>query len=220
MLLGQHRHRLAAQVGQVGHEVVERLERASECVLQHLVEPALLGFAGVQANAQPLRLLQVVRQLGQHGSAARDMEATDADLQRAFAELPGEIERARELVRLHADQRNERPATVALQRPDNPGRLNPAIGLIICRDGYVDIWSKNLSAAAVLRKTIEAGQRIGGDRRPQPLDGVAAIVVVGRLNEDQLEGLRHSLAPLENAKAYTMGAPISPEPFPTNMWKS
>ena len=44
-----------------------------------------------------------------------------------------------------------------------------------------------LRSAAVLGEAVEAGKRVGGDGRAQPLDGVAVIVVVGRLDEDQVE---------------------------------
>ena len=48
--------------------------------------------------------------LGQHREAARDMEAADDHRQPAGAELAGEVERTRKLIRLHPDKTDETAA--------------------------------------------------------------------------------------------------------------
>ena len=110
VLARQERRRLALQRRQIVHVVVERLERAVPGVAQHLVEPALLGLAGEERDAELLRLADLRRHLRQHGDAAGDVEAADADRQAGGEERPREIDRARKLVGLHADQADQRPA--------------------------------------------------------------------------------------------------------------
>ena len=51
VLARQERRRLADQVRQRVHVIVQRLELPVESVAQHLVEPVLLGFAGEERNA-------------------------------------------------------------------------------------------------------------------------------------------------------------------------
>ena len=99
--------------GSVVHVIVERLERAVRGVAQHLVEPALLGLAGEERDAHRLRRFDVGRQFGQHGDAAGDVEAADADRQPGVEERPRQIDRARKLVGLHADEADQRAAAFA-----------------------------------------------------------------------------------------------------------
>ncbi len=70
MLARQDRGRLALERGKIVHEIVERLHLAPPRVAQHVVEPALLGFAGKQGNAERLRLAQLGGHFRQHGDAA------------------------------------------------------------------------------------------------------------------------------------------------------
>ena len=74
-------------------------------VLEELREPPF-PLARVEDDPQRLRRLQVRRQFGQHGDAARDMKAADGDGHAAGAELAADVERARKLIRLHPDHRN------------------------------------------------------------------------------------------------------------------
>ena len=81
MLARQDRRRLALQRRQVVHVVVQRRQRAGPGVAQHRVEPAVLGLAGKERDAQRLRRLHFRRHLRQHREAAGDVEAADRDRQ-------------------------------------------------------------------------------------------------------------------------------------------
>src|SRR5581483_3740516 len=68
--------------------------------------------------------------------------------------------------------------------------MNPPVRLVISGDRDVGVLAQHLAPAAILGEAVEARQRIGRDRRPQPLDRVAIVVVMGRLDQDQMERAR------------------------------
>jgi len=107
VLPGQDRGRLAFEGGKVVHVVIERLELPVPGIAQHRIEAAVLGLAGKEGDAELLRLPNIGRQLRQHGDAAGDVEAADADLQAGGQELPGKVDGARKLVRLDADEADQ-----------------------------------------------------------------------------------------------------------------
>ena len=91
---------------------------------------------------------QVLRHLRQHGDAAGDVEAADADRQPGGEERPREIDRARKLVRLHADQADQRLAAGLADHPDDLVRPDPPVGLVIGVQADVDVRPEHLAAAA------------------------------------------------------------------------
>ena len=84
--------------------------------LQHLVEPPL-RLAGEQRNAHRERFVQRFRPFRQHREAARDMEAADADRDPRRPQRTGDVQRARELIRLHADEADQSQAAVVFDLP-------------------------------------------------------------------------------------------------------
>ena len=187
VLARQERRRLAGQGRQIVHVIVERLERAVEGIAQHIVEPAILGFAGEERNPELLRRFDVGRQLRQHGDAAGDMEAADADRQAGVEKRFGQIDGARKLVRLHADQTDQRTAAFAADHADDLLGLHPPVGFVERVQADIDARSQHLTALGVLRQGIQASERIGGNRRAQPLDRIAVVVVMRRLDHDEVE---------------------------------
>ena len=73
-----------ADVRQVLHMIVEGTKLAARGVQDDFVE-AFLGLAGVDRDAEALRLLDVAGKLLEHGEAARHMEAADQDLHARLA---------------------------------------------------------------------------------------------------------------------------------------
>ena len=129
----QDRRRGSFDGRQVVHVIVERLEFAIERVAQHGVEPAF-RLAGEQAASQRLRLAQICGRLRQHGEAARHVEAADGDGDAAAAKAPRQVEGARKLVRLHADEFDEARA----RRSDGGGDFlgsYAGVGLVTDRCG-------------------------------------------------------------------------------------
>ena len=150
----------------------------------------LLGLAGKERDAERLRLADVGRQLRQHGDAAGDVEAADADRQPGREERPREIDRARELVRLHADQADQRLAAGLPDHADDAVGPNAPVGLVIGVQADLDAFAQHAAPLRVLGEAVEAGERIGRDRRPDPLDRIAVVVIVRRLDHHEMKQAR------------------------------
>ena len=176
---------------------------------QHLVEAAVLALAGEEGNAHGLRGADVGRQFRQHGDAAGDVEAADADLQAGLQERAGKIDRARKLVGLHPHQPDQRLAALAADQLDDLVGADPPVGLVIGMQADFDVRPKRLALAHVFGKRIEAGQRIGRDRRADPLDRVALVVVMRRLDHHEMEQFRSHAIPSERPKCRVRRHPNS-----------
>ena len=119
------------------------------------------------------------------------MEAADADRQAGLEKRLGQIDRARKLVRLHADQPDQAAPACALDHADDLLGLNPPVGLVIGVQTDIDAGAQHLAALGVLRQGVETGQRVGGDRGAQPLDRIAVVIVMRRLDHHEVEDRRH-----------------------------
>ena len=183
----QDRGRLALERGQIVHVVVELGELAVPGIAQHLVEAGVLGLAGKERDPELLGGADIGRQLRQHGDAAGDVEAADADRQAGGEELAGEIDGARELVRLHPDEADQGAAAFAADHADDLVGPHPPVGLVIGVEADFDVRAQHLAGARVLGEAVEAGQRVGGDGRADPLDRIAVVVVMARLDHHEVE---------------------------------
>ena len=173
---------------QIVHEVVDRLETACGGIPQHNVEPALLGLSCVEEAAHIERALHVWLNAGEHCQRAGDVEPANADRDVLLPKPGGDVEGARKLVRLDADQHHK----ALIGRLDLPGdlvRADAGVGLVNGDNVEVDIGTKDLPLAAIPREPVKARQRIGRDWGAEPLDDVAIIIIVGRLDQDQPEQL-------------------------------
>ena len=146
-----------------------------------------LGLAGEERDAERLRLADVVRHLRQHGDAAGDVKAADADRQPGGEERPRQIDRARKLVRLHADQADQRLAAGLADHADDPVGPDAPVGLVIGVEADFDVRPEHLAAARVLGEAVQAGERVGRDRRAEPLDRIAVVVVMRRLDHHEVK---------------------------------
>ena len=61
------------------------------------------------------------------------------------------------------------------------------VGLVESVDFEFDVRAENGAFGAILRKPIERGERVRGNWRAKPLDDVAVVVVMRRLDEHQAE---------------------------------
>ena len=77
-----------------------------------------------------------------------------------------------------------RKAPAMLVRPDARVRL------VDGRDLDVDVVAEHAALFAFERQSVQHGQRVRGNGRAQPLDDVAVVVVVRRLDENQREAFR------------------------------
>ncbi len=115
------------------------------------------------------------------------MKAADGDRQPGGKERLRQIDRARKLVRLHADQADQRAAAVAADHADDLLGPDPPVGLVIGVQADLDAGPEHFAAAGVLGQRVQAGERVGRDRRAQPLNRIAVVVVMRRLDHHEME---------------------------------
>ena len=115
------------------------------------------------------------------------MEAADTDRKARIEERTGKIDRAWELVRLHTDHSYQRTATLLPYHADDAVGPYPPVGLVVSVQADLNVRSQYLAPARVLGKSIEAGQRIGRNGGTNPLDGIAVVVVVRRLDHHKMQ---------------------------------
>ena len=208
--LRQERHRRALHARQVLHEIVDRCELARGRVAQHHVEPAL-GLAGKHGDAHVPAGVEIDRAPVQHRQAARDVEAAHGDRDAGLAERPRDVEGARILVRLDADQRDKPEIAVPPKAGEQRRHVDAGVGLVDRLDVDGDVRPKDLPLGAVGRDAVDGGERIRRNHRAPPADHIAVVVVVRRLDQDELEapfrgqgGLQHRLSPASTPQQPTM----------------
>ena len=195
----QERYRRAPDRRQVLHEVVERLQAALRGILQDDIE-ALLGLAGENGNSQLAREIEVDGGAVEHRQAAGDVKSAERDRNAGGAEGTRDVEGARVLVRLHSHEREQAEIAVAPEAPDQLADVDPGIGLVDEVDVDLDVGAQHLAPRAVEREAVDRGQRIGWDQRPPPADDVSVIVVVRRLDQDELKTALCHLSPPPNRR--------------------
>ena len=184
-LARQHGHRGGGHVRHVGEIIVDGLGRAGVNVAQEFADPSL-ALARVQNRAERLRLFQIRRQFGKHGNAAGDMKSADHDGHALSPKRAREVEGAGKLVGLDPDQPDESPA----RRPYATSRrahVDNRVALVISLDCDVDVGAERALSGASGDEAIDAREAVGGNGRAAPLDDVAVVVVVRRLDENDPE---------------------------------
>jgi hypothetical protein len=124
---------------------------------------------------------------GQHRDRAGDVKAADANGQTGSPKRPGEIDGARKLVRLDADQPDQRPAPGFADRPDDSGRADALIGFIKGMEADADPGAEHLTPGGILGEPVQAGRRIRGYCGLDPADRIAIVVIMGRLDQYEME---------------------------------
>src|SRR5947208_2298681 len=103
VLLGEDRHRLVFEPGQLVHAVIERLQRAVPSVEQDFVETTLLRLAREERDAERLRRAQFGRHVREHREAARHVKSADAYRETGIEKRRCQIDGSRKLIGLDAD---------------------------------------------------------------------------------------------------------------------
>src|SRR6516165_1035807 len=112
------------------------------------------------------------------------MKTADSDLDAALAQRPGKVERARKLIRLNTRKHHHAVAGGGDQRGEADGAY-ARVGLVESVDLEFELGREHAALRTIPDDAIERGQRIGRNRRAQPLNDVAVIVVVRRLHQYQ-----------------------------------
>src|SRR5580704_6934293 len=99
------------------------------------------------------------------------------------------MQRARILVRLHADQADEAEITAGPHLGNDALDAHPRIGLVDGDDIDIDVGPKHFALRAIVDQAVYGGQRIRRHRRAEPADHIAVVVVMRRLHQDHAETL-------------------------------
>ena len=185
-LTGQDRIDRGRHLWHVAQIIVDRLGIAGSDIAHHFGHAAF-GLAREQMNAEIQRFLEIDRQRRQHGDATAHMKAADDHRHAESAKLPPEIERARILIRLNADQADHAAAGGA----DAPRRgldIDDGVALVASFDLDVHIGTENAIARALFDQAVGTRQTVRRQRRAQPLNDVAVVIVVRRLDQNDPEG--------------------------------
>ena len=91
------------------------------------------------------------------------------------------------LVRLNADERDESEIAVAPKAGEERRHVDARVGLVDHLDVDGDVRPEHPPLGAIGRDAVDGGERIRRDHRPPPADDVAVVVVVRRLDQDELE---------------------------------
>ena len=188
----------ALEVRQIVHEIVERLQAVVDGIAQNLLQATFLRFAREKEDAHLLRPAHIRIAFRQHGDGTGDVEPADAHHDAALAQGTGDVERARKLVGLHPHQHHQ-PDIGGPEERGDPGGVDARIGLIEAVDVEVDIFAQALLLGTCLGEPVEHRQGVGRDCRSVPLNDIAVVVVMRRLDQHEAEapaaaGARHPRA--------------------------
>ena len=123
------------------------------------------------------------------------MKAAHHHRQTVGAELPTEIERARKLIGLNTDQSDHAAAAACANAPRNASNIDHGVALVTSFDLDVDVRPERAVTRAFLDQAVDAGQAVGRQRRAPPLNDIAVLVVMRRLDQDDAK------SPLRRADA-------------------
>ena len=129
------------------------------------------------------------------------MEAADHDLHAGRAQGPRDIDGAGEFVRLRADDADQADAAILGDAARDLARAHAGIGLVHGHDVDRQIGAEQLPLGRAERKAIDRGKRVRRHGRAQPLHDIAVIVVMRRLDQDELK-----------ARAGAVPASMGPQP--------
>ncbi len=155
-------------------------------IAQDLVEPAL-GLAREHGDAHFPAGVELDRVPIQHRQAPRNVKSADGNGNSSRPERSGNVESAGILVRLNTDKRDKPEVAVAPEPGEQPPHIDARVRLVDHFDVDGDVRPKDLPLGAIGGDCIHGSERIRGDHRAPPADHVSVVVVVRRLDQNQLE---------------------------------
>ena len=106
------------------------------------------------------------------------METTHGNLDPGLAERSGDVEGARVLVRLDADESDQSEIAVAPKTGEKRGYVDVGVRLVDHRDVDGDVRPKNLPLSAIRGNAVNGGERIRRNHRAPPADHISVVVVM------------------------------------------
>ncbi|HEV2189590.1 MAG TPA: hypothetical protein VGR70_20435 [Stellaceae bacterium] len=155
-------------------------------VLQQGLE-MLLGLAREQDDAEVERLAELRGQILQHRQAAAHVKAANRYGHAARAQFASESHGPGKLVRLHADEADDARVARLGQAGGNRSNRHLDVDLVVAVDLDGDVIAEHLPIGAILGDRVQAGEGIGGDPGPPPLNDVPVFIVVRRFDDLDVE---------------------------------
>src|SRR4051794_6826890 len=110
------------------------------------------------------------------------MKTTDNDRDAVSAQRTRDVERAWKLVRLHPNQRNKAKSVVVRKQGANLSNTDARISFVDHGAIKVNVWAEHGAMSGVARKAVNDSERVRRDERPRPLNDVAVVVIMRRLD--------------------------------------
>jgi hypothetical protein len=125
----------------------------------------------------------------EHAHRPGDMEPPNPDLNPALAQRLCQIERVRELIRLHADHHHH-PGVRFLDHASQAFGTDARVRFVKWVNLDLDVVAEHVPLRAVARQAKDRRERVRRNGRAEPLDHIAVVVVMRRLDENQAKTLR------------------------------
>ena len=91
---------------------------------------------------------------------------------------------------------------------DQLGDVDAGVGLVDQVDIDLDVLAEHMPLGAIEGEAVDRGERIRRDQGPPPANDVAVIVVMRRLDQDELKAALHNFsAPIFAARCHAKGIP-------------
>jgi hypothetical protein len=185
-LLGKERHRRAFDVPQIPHEIVEWHKTSGCGILQQQLKTTL-GFTVEHRNVYVPASIEIDGVAIKHRQTAGPVESSDYNRDASGAERAGDIEGARILVRLDADERKQPKTAVTAKMLEQFGDVNARMGLVNCLDVDYDVRPENSALCAIGFDAVDGGQGIRRSNCVPPAYHVTIVVIMRWLHENELE---------------------------------
>ena len=183
---GEDGGRFGLQRRQILQVVVDRLQRPVRGILQDQVHPAF-QLAGEHADAQVERLLQVGLHFGQHRETAGHMKSADHHRHARRTERAGDIECARILIRLHTDDPHQAESVVTPKQGKQLVDFDPGMDLVDHGDVDGRVGPQHGAQPRIPPQAVEHGERVRRNECAHPLDDISVVVVMRRLDQNELK---------------------------------
>lgn len=138
------------------------------------------------------------------------MKTAHDDLESCRPKASRQIHSAGKLVGLDSHQAHQTPATVGLDATDDPLHRNQRVGLVVGVDLDAHALAQNPGSVCSAGQPVEARERVGRDPCLEPLNHIAVVVVVRRLDQFHLKpgrgrAARRHEGPSSTEKGMTAG---------------
>src|SRR5262249_24995924 len=115
------------------------------------------------------------------------MKSADADWHVPMQKRPRQIDGAGKLVRLNPTQADKRSTTGSSDHSDDPIGSDASIGLVVSVDADSHVGANHPPPTGVFGETVEASECVRRYRRLDPLNRIAVVIVMRRLDQYHVE---------------------------------